>query len=382
MFSQAIWKNKLISLASLFQDVAWGTSTREVYQGIANKLIDIAGCDSVNIRLIAMSEDEMIGYVFAGEAETITKRNYPILSINVGKMVDIFRNNSPIIYDFNNLGEGEVLSKEGIELGYSHAVIIPMMVKGSLVGTIDFLFKEGQFNDEEDLVTLLIQTGRIIGPISSSLSRSEKMVEIRVGDEAKRIGSELHDNFAQPLSIISLEADKAQLSAEENDNVQLMESLKRIASISRQAVNMMTQEVAMLHSASGKSEDLLIDVKEYVESFSDQWGIEVELDIPEERVLVSNNISNQAMRILHEALSNVLRHSMADHVMVKIASNQAALELCVEDNGCGFDPKSLTNEQLGLRIMEERAQSIGGRLTIASVLGEGTSVCADLPLIA
>ena len=78
----------------------------------------------------------------------------------------------------------------------------------------------------------------------------------------------------------------------------------------------------------------------------------------------------------------MLRHSRADHAIVRVVNEGRAIGLSIEDRGCGFDIKRRVSGSLGLRLMEERARCVGGRLAIASVISEGTTVFADLKRIA
>ncbi len=378
---EGTWKDRFGSVGGLFQNVQWQANAREIYQQIASELITIAGCDSVSIRLLALTGDEMIGCVYAGAAEGLAKEQYPTLAAGVGRMSEVFEDHQPLVYDFNDPADADVRSEEGIQLGYSHAVVVPLMNEGSAVGAVDFMFKEGQFAGDDDQLLFLEELCCILGPISCALSTAQELLEFNVGEETRRIGSELHDNFAQPLSVIALEADKALLSREDGDEAQLEESLRKISDLSRQSFGMMAEEVALLHSPPSCSEDLVANVRHYVENFGRQWSIDIALNVPDDEVRVASVVENQAMRILHEALSNVLRHARADHVVVTLSCGQGALELSVEDDGRGFDVKDQSERQLGLKVMEQRAASVDGRLTVASVPGEGTSVFADLPLI-
>lgn len=379
---ESTWKGRLLAVVDLFQRVDWRDSIRGVYQQIASELIGIASCDSVSIRLLALTGDEMIGYVYAGEAEVLARAQFPTLPASVGRMAQVFEERAPLVYDFNAPEAADVRSEDGLRLGYSHAVVVPMLSGDAPVGAIDFMFKTGQYDGSADQLLFLTELGRLLGTVSSTLSIADEVFDRRVSEEAKRIGSELHDNFAQPLSVIALEADKAILCQEDGDAPRLAESLKRISDLSRQSFDLMANEVALLHSASGMSENLLVDIRRYVENFKRQWGIDIRLDAPLGELVVSKSVGNQVMRILHEALSNVLRHAHADHVVVTVASARGALELNIEDDGRGFNVRDVSTRQLGLKIMEERARCVGGRLTVASVIGEGTSVFADLPLVA
>ena len=90
------------------------------------------------------------------------------------------------------------------------------------------------------------------------------------------------------------------------------------------------------------------------------------------------------LRICQEALDNVLKHANASRVTVTLAYGKTEVELTVRDNGIGFDPKIPSQWDkdkggFGLISMRERAQLLGGELTVKSSLGRGTSVVAVIP---
>jgi signal transduction histidine kinase len=89
-------------------------------------------------------------------------------------------------------------------------------------------------------------------------------------------------------------------------------------------------------------------------------------------------ISDTLMRIGQEAVANALRHAHPAHLDISLSYLRSAVELVVEDDGCGF---SLTSELAGFGIsgMHKRADSIGATLTIHSAPGSGTSLRVHAP---
>jgi signal transduction histidine kinase len=87
------------------------------------------------------------------------------------------------------------------------------------------------------------------------------------------------------------------------------------------------------------------------------------------------------LRIAQEALQNALRHAAAERVAVRLERAEHGLLLEVEDDGVGFDPTApgLRARRLGLTSMEERAERVGGRLSIRSSVGAGTTVRLEIP---
>jgi signal transduction histidine kinase len=91
-------------------------------------------------------------------------------------------------------------------------------------------------------------------------------------------------------------------------------------------------------------------------------------------------VETAAFRIVQEALGNALRHAGAPAIDITLRREPALLAVAVHDRGTGFSPVARAGRGLGLSSMDERARLVGGRLTIASAPGQGTSVEAWLPV--
>jgi signal transduction histidine kinase len=94
-------------------------------------------------------------------------------------------------------------------------------------------------------------------------------------------------------------------------------------------------------------------------------------------------VERDLLRIFQEALANAVKHAQARTVDVELNYAQDALALRVRDDGRGFDPDSLSpalSGHYGLIGMRERAERIGGHLTLTSRPGEGTELLVEVPL--
>jgi signal transduction histidine kinase len=102
---------------------------------------------------------------------------------------------------------------------------------------------------------------------------------------------------------------------------------------------------------------------------------EIQLDL-EADVEPNPSRAREILRIAQEALSNAVRHAHADHIRLRLGSEDGRVVLEVRDDGAGFDPDApeVRSRRLGLTSMEERARRLGGRLTVASAPGGGTTV--------
>jgi len=106
-------------------------------------------------------------------------------------------------------------------------------------------------------------------------------------------------------------------------------------------------------------------------------GLEVSLAVPPLDPL-DPDVETTLYRAVQESLTNVVRHAAARRADVTITLSPAALRLTVADDGRGFDPTT-AGPGFGLVGMRERAEILGGNLTIRGLPGEGTEVTLVIP---
>lgn len=204
---------------------------------------------------------------------------------------------------------------------------------------------------------------------------SRRLVEIRE-EERRGIGRELHDQTSQSLTALKL-------------------LLERIASSSPQDVNnILSQAQEVLQELLTQVRDLSLDLWP---SILDQLGLlpallwhfdrytaQTHIEVDSEHSSLPKNlrppVKVAAYRIVQEALTNVARHAQVNKVKVRVWTERKKLFLLIEDEGVGFNPDVLpVSGSNGLQGMRERARMLGGRVTVESTVGIGTSVLAELP---
>lgn len=192
-------------------------------------------------------------------------------------------------------------------------------------------------------------------------------------DERKRIARELHDDAAQSLVLLSRGLGRmvsgnglSAQQASEAENLRemvggILESVRRASRDLRPAVLDDLGLAPALEWLAGQMTDLT--------------GIEATFAVSGTRRRLQPDEEVAAFRIAQEALRNIEKHSDSDAVAITLAFQDRRLELRVTDNGRGFDPTAATGRtKLGLVGMRERAELVGGSLTIDSRLGHGTTV--------
>jgi signal transduction histidine kinase len=127
---------------------------------------------------------------------------------------------------------------------------------------------------------------------------------------------------------------------------------------------------------------LVAALQTYIGKFENRYNIHVEFTkshpvIPRLGAAMEMTV----LRIVQEALLNIARHAQADHVSLSLQCEENAIVLTIEDNGIGIPTLDNRNHSdgHGLMIMRERAEAVGGTLTVSSVSGKGTRIEANLP---
>ena len=119
-----------------------------------------------------------------------------------------------------------------------------------------------------------------------------------------------------------------------------------------------------------------------VETFGEDCGIEVSISVPS-AVTFNPFAEVTVLRVVQECLSNVQKHAAASHVDLSLEMMETGVEVRVSDNGRGFDPSDVssgaTSESMGLVSMKERADLLGGSLSVQSSPGMGCQIVLYVP---
>jgi two-component system sensor histidine kinase DegS len=120
---------------------------------------------------------------------------------------------------------------------------------------------------------------------------------------------------------------------------------------------------------------LSLAVKTLAESFSNRSDFNVKLNIANHSGDLPLAVEQCIYRIAQEALTNIADHAEAKNVEVILKCSPSLIELSIRDDGCGFDPDSISkNNKYGLKGMYERAETVGGKLSVESQIGKGTEI--------
>jgi signal transduction histidine kinase len=209
---------------------------------------------------------------------------------------------------------------------------------------------------------------------------SWKLIDVQE-DTLRRVARDLHDEFGQILTAVGAMLTRAgrKTLAGNSEFVQELEAVKRIVEDTLQNVRDRSQ---MFRPAILDDFGLEQSLQSFVEQFSRQAGINVCFEGKCRDGVLPPEDAIHVYRIVQEALNNVARHSGASEAWVVLVEGDTGLKLEIRDNGNGFDRAAEIRRSggVGLMGMQERAEHLGGCLTVQSAPGAGTVVTFAVPL--
>ena len=210
---------------------------------------------------------------------------------------------------------------------------------------------------------------------------AEQIEHERIAEERARIARELHDTLEQELVGIKMALDTA-ASRLDAAPEKARRSIDQARAMIRQSQAEARQSVWDLRAANLAQEDLDKALAELLTPLSQPDGTVVSVTTNlNGRPPFDGVMKNHVLRIAQESVTNALKHAAADQVTVRLETGPDELELCVEDNGSGFDlaGESGKNGHFGLIGMRERANKLNGRLLLKSEPGKGSTVRLLVP---
>jgi len=202
-------------------------------------------------------------------------------------------------------------------------------------------------------------------------------------DERRRIARDLHDSTRQTLTALKMMADALALRMRTVEGAPT-ELLDELVDLAGQAIREIRTTSYLLHPPLLDETGFVSAARWYIDGFQARSGIAMSVELPE--IKMPEEISLALFRALQESLTNVLRHSGADRVEVRLAQSVEGIHLSVRDFGRGIPEGRLQefNQDgigmgVGLAGMRERVREVGGQLRLNSD-ESGTEVSLVIPL--
>jgi len=393
-------ERQLAVLNQIASTVSQSLDLNQVLDSAIGNVVDVMQVDIAWIYLLDEEFGELVMSVHRGILEEVVK-GVDRLKVGEGFNGRVAQTGEPLfVYDASQDSRltREVVSKHNIQ----SLLIVPLRYRAKVNGTLCVaMYRQREFHQEEiDLLTAIgnqigvaVENARLYQQQQGVAEQMRGMQEnLRFylqqvtkvqEEERKRISRELHDDTVQDLVVLSRQLDTLASGSElSKENRRNLEELWQKTNDIIKEVRRLSQD---LRPAALDRLGLLPALERLASDTADYSGIETAVKVSGKERRLNEEVELVLFRITQEALRNVWRHAQATRVEIAVAFEKNRVKVTVSDNGKGFEiPDKLgtlaRDGKLGLAGMQERAQLIGGELTVNSAAGEGSTVTVEVPV--
>jgi PAS domain S-box-containing protein len=195
--------------------------------------------------------------------------------------------------------------------------------------------------------------------------------------EQMRIGQDLHDGLGQHLTGVTF-LSRALEKKLANRGLPEAADAAEISRLVMQALSQTRSLARGLFPVELESKGLVAAFRELATMVEQVFHIPCGLDCDGDLVISDQTAATHLFRLAQEAINNAMRHGKAKHLAIELKQSEGRLRLTIRDDGVGFLKEAHPQQGLGLKIMQYRAQRLGGSLDVQSVAGSGTVVSCNL----
>jgi len=232
-----------------------------------------------------------------------------------------------------------------------------------------------------------MQNGNFGGGSSSSSSSSSvnkgtfASVEMLVNAqeaERQRLSRQMHDGPAQALSNFILQTEIA-MRLLDVDPTQARDELGNLKMSAMGTFQKVRNFIFELRPMMLDDLGIIPTIRRYADTFKEQTGLEVNVTVSGNERRLEPYLEVMVFRAIQELLGNAARHSQATLLKINVDLTDDLVRVSVDDNGKGFDIDTVQGQNLGLKLIRERTEMLGGTFEIDSAMGKGTRVMFSLP---
>jgi signal transduction histidine kinase len=232
-------------------------------------------------------------------------------------------------------------------------------------------------------ITLAVAGGSTVRfiEIRKTRKRLQELEYQQVRDKERlRISRDMHDEVGASLTEIAILSELARRNTLQSPDTN--EHMKKIAEKSRAVIDNIGEIIWAINPRNDSLENLVSYLHRYTVEYFKPSSVICRFDMPEQ--LPSVQLTSESRRnvflVVKEALHNVVKHSEASEVAVRLVASDRSIAIYIEDNGRGFLVNDGVGKGIGLQSMRRRAEDIGGSVAFESNRPSGTRVRLQVPM--
>jgi signal transduction histidine kinase len=185
--------------------------------------------------------------------------------------------------------------------------------------------------------------------------------------ERRRVARELHDELGQELALLQMMLKSIRAPAGAGPLAAAIAAVERLMDRARSlAMELRPHQLDDL--------GLPAALRALGRRAGEQSGLPVAVLVPDDAMRLPAAVETALFRVAQGAVTNTLRHAHAHSIALELTTDGAEAKLTVSDDGIGFEPQQVHGRHMGLQIMRERLEALGGRLAVRSAPGAGTVI--------
>ncbi|GMR20688.1 MAG: hypothetical protein BMS9Abin36_1284 [Gammaproteobacteria bacterium] len=366
-------------LYDIATDLSIARNLDEMLEQFLETLMVLVDARAATVRLLT---DDHKTYMVAslGLSETVTKQE---------QWVDVDRCLCGHISKIGGIGIqygieecNQFLNCAMVEGECKELIVVPLQYRDRILGVYNLFLARPSSELGKDVRDLLNSIGKHLGLAIEKSRLDDKERRLSIMEERNMIGNELHDSLAQSLVSMRLQAKMLGELLYKKDLLSAQNELRGLRSAIDEAHDSLRELLANFKSRMD-GRGLVPTIKELALQFREETGIAVFLQNEWHEFSFTPTQEVQVFRIIQEALTNIRKHSNAGNVRIMLHQiNDEHFDVMIEDDGLGMSHNESSvkrGENIGITIMTERAQRIGGKLSVESEVSEGTRVNLTFP---
>jgi len=252
-------------------------------------------------------------------------------------------------------------------------MVVPLRIKEEIIGLMGIGTDQAERAFAPDEIALAETVAADVAGAIENARLYEQAQVAAVDAERQRMARALHDSVTQSLYSMTLFAEGWRTLAEQGRLSDPIDCFRQLEDIGQQALKEMRLLLHQLRPPILAEVGLVGALQHRLDAVEQRVGIETSLQVKGEFHALPFEVEDQLFHIAQEALNNALRHANASESVVCLQTQGNHIVLSVQDNGDGFDPDTVV-PGMGIKNIRERAQAIGGQISIASRPDQGTTV--------
>jgi signal transduction histidine kinase len=280
------------------------------------------------------------------------------------------------------IDDPEVHQETSRRLAARTGMWVPLIARDQAIGVLEIHDKEGPdarfSHDDFRLAETFAARAAVAVELSQRVaSDALRRVVTAQEQERRRLARELHDETGQALTSILLGLKPLEEVLADQPGAAVLAELRELVVTALQNVRRLAVE---LRPAVLDDFGLVPALERLAESFAEQSGIRVDFHSTLGETRLPSDVESSLYRVVQESLTNIVKHADATNVSVSVVRRESGVAAVIEDDGAGFDQRTVRNDGIGIVGMRERLALLDGRLEIETRKGAGTTVVAEVPL--